>query len=152
MLWKGMTASTHVTWTARRVLTCYSRCVRLQEAIPYHRMNGSATCVNRLSTCLCAVETGYSHTSKPVLYSFKNLRYRPLSQKLLLPTSKHNKEESWKNKKKKWERNTYFNADKACLIPSYWDAYFRVALSESSSIYSSAHLSRKRSHFCDTTT
>lgn len=95
-----MTASTHVTWTARRVLTCYSRCVRLQEAIPYHRMNGSATCVNRLSTCLCAVETGYSHTSKPVLYSFKNLRYRPISQKLLLPTSKHNKEESWKNKKK----------------------------------------------------
>lgn len=68
---------------------------------------------------ICAVETSYSHISKPGLYCFKNSRLRLFSQKLFLPTSEQKKEEVWKGKKKKTKQtkkkqNSYFKADKAC--------------------------------------
>lgn len=155
MLWRSMTASTHVTWTgdeaAGRGLTCCSHRSHLQEAMPYRRMNGLvATCVRHLRECLCAVESGCNRASKPVLDSLKNSRCRPVSQKRLLPTPEHKRGEPWGEKKRKKATAHLLQGWQRPLGAQCTEAHFRTAFPKSSSTCSSAHLSGGRSHFCDT--
>lgn len=143
MFWKGMAASTHVTW-AWRVNLLLSCCSHLQEAMPYYGMNGSATCVSHLCRYLCCGNQLQSYFKTRALL-FQELKTQAIFTEAVLAYFWAEKGRGLKRKKKKNQANKketeqLLQGRQSLLDGCSRDTCFWKALQKSSSVSSSTHL------------